>query len=120
MPRTFRPPQGQPTKIPIAALLTTNASPDRDASIDGLHFNVGSYINDENEDEDDEDPYNGEEPTTALFSMEPLVRPPGATPDVVAIPLPTVDDEGKEEKWYTYKMSWSGKVYDIEVGANDL
>jgi hypothetical protein len=121
MPRTFRPPQGQPTKIPIAALLTTNASPDRDASLDGLHFNVGSDINDEDEDEDeDKDPYNGEEPTTALFSMEPLVRPPGATPDVVAIPLPTVDDEGKEEKWYKYKMSWSGKVYDIEVGANDL
>lgn len=42
------------------------------------------------------------------------------TPEVVAIPLPIVDDGGQDERWFKYKMSWSGKVYDIEVGANDL
>lgn len=47
-------------------------------------------------------------------------KPEHVTPEVVAIPLPMVDDEGKDERWFKYKMSWSGKVYDIEVGANDL
>ena len=42
------------------------------------------------------------------------------TPEVVAIPLPIVDDGGQDERWFKYKMSWSGKFYDIEVGANDL
>jgi len=42
------------------------------------------------------------------------------TPEVVAIPLPMVDDGGQDERWFKYKMSWSGKLYDIEVGANDL
>jgi hypothetical protein len=47
-------------------------------------------------------------------------KPEHVTPEVVAIPLPVVDDGGQDERWFKYKMSWSGKVYDIEVGANDL
>jgi len=47
-------------------------------------------------------------------------NPEHVTPEVVAIPLPMVDDGGQDERWFKYKMSWSGKVYDIEVGANDL
>jgi hypothetical protein len=47
-------------------------------------------------------------------------KPEHITPEVVAIPLPMVDDGGQDERWFKYKMSWSGKVYDIEVGANDL
>jgi hypothetical protein len=47
-------------------------------------------------------------------------NPEHVTPEVVAIPLPVVDDGGQDERWFKYKMSWSGKVYDIQVGANDL
>jgi hypothetical protein len=47
-------------------------------------------------------------------------KPEHVTPEVVAIPLPVVDDGGQDERWFKYKMSWSGKIYDIEVGANDL
>ena len=123
MPRTFRTPPGQDTKIPIETLLNTSNDSSTDIAYSRVIIDVVSNINDEDtddEDDDEEDPYDGEEPTTALFSMGPLIRQPGATPDVVAVPLPTVDGGGKEEKWYKYKMSWSGKVYDIEVGANDL
>ena len=119
MPRTFRTPPGQDTKIPIETLLNTSNDSSTDIAYSRVIIDVGSNINDEDTD-DEEDPYDGEEPTTALFSMGPLIRPPGATPDVVAVPLPTVDGGGNQEKWYKYKMSWSGKVYDIEVGANDL
>jgi len=48
-------------------------------------------------------------------------EPEHLTPEVVAIPLPMVDEvEGQDERWFIYKMSWSGKIYDIDVGANDL
>jgi hypothetical protein len=46
-------------------------------------------------------------------------KPEHITPEIIAIPLPMVDD-GEDERWFKYKMSWSGKIYDIEVGANDL
>jgi hypothetical protein len=30
---------------------------------------------------------------------------------------PAIDND---EKWYKLKMAWSNKVYDIEIGSNDL
>ena len=43
------------------------------------------------------------------------------SPILAAIPLPTdeIEIEGKEE-WYSLRMSWSGKIYDLKVGANDM
>lgn len=41
-----------------------------------------------------------------------------APPETVAEPLPAEVDE--IEIWWNLKMSWSGKVYDIRIGSNDL
>lgn len=43
------------------------------------------------------------------------------SPIMAAIPLPSDDVgvEGKEE-WYNLRMTWSGKLYELKVGANDM
>jgi len=40
------------------------------------------------------------------------------SPETAAEPLPAEVDA--EEKWWDLKMSWSGKIYDIRIGSNDL
>ncbi len=44
-----------------------------------------------------------------------------ASPVLAAIPLASdeVEVEAKEE-WYHLRMSWSGKIYELKVGANDM
>jgi ubiquitin-like domain-containing CTD phosphatase 1 len=41
------------------------------------------------------------------------------SPIIQAIPLP-LDELEVEEEWWDLKMSWSGKVYDLKVGGNDM
>lgn len=40
------------------------------------------------------------------------------TPAVKSIPLP--GGEGEQETFYELKMAWSGKTYELKIGANDL
>jgi ubiquitin-like domain-containing CTD phosphatase 1 len=40
------------------------------------------------------------------------------SPLIEAIPLP--DEIEVAEEWWDLKMSWSGKVYDLKVGGNDM
>lgn len=46
------------------------------------------------------------------------VQQGGETPIVKAVPLP--GDEPEEEVFYDLRMSWSGKVYELVVGGNDM
>ena len=41
-----------------------------------------------------------------------------ATPVMQAVPLPEEVEE--KEEWFNLKMSWSGKIYDLRVGGNDM
>ena len=44
-----------------------------------------------------------------------------ASPTLAAIPLPSDNIESEsDEDWYNLRMSWSGKIYPIKVGANDM
>lgn len=39
-------------------------------------------------------------------------------PVAMAIPLPTEIEE--TEQWWDLKMTWSGKIYEMRVGGNDM
>jgi hypothetical protein len=41
----------------------------------------------------------------------------GVSPVVVASPLP---EQVENEQFWDLRMSWSGKVYEMKVGANDM
>ena len=44
----------------------------------------------------------------------------GESPVVAAVPLPDETVTEKDEEFWDLKMSWSGKVYEMRVGANDM
>lgn len=50
------------------------------------------------------------QPNGAIEDLEP--------PEVNAIPLAEIIE--MKEDFYDLKMSWSGKVYEIKVGGNDM
>ena len=42
------------------------------------------------------------------------------SPVVMAVQLPADDEIKEKEEWWDLKMSWSGKVYEMRVGGNDM
>lgn len=43
------------------------------------------------------------------------------SPVLSAIPLPSDEVEAEaNEEWFHLRMSWSGKLYELKVGANDM
>jgi ubiquitin-like domain-containing CTD phosphatase 1 len=42
------------------------------------------------------------------------------SPVVMAVQLPADDEIKEKEEWWDLRMSWSGKVYEMRVGGNDM
>jgi ubiquitin-like domain-containing CTD phosphatase 1 len=42
------------------------------------------------------------------------------SPVVMAVPLPTDEGLYEKEEWWELRMTWSGKVYNMTVGGNDM
>ena len=42
------------------------------------------------------------------------------SPVVMAVSLPTDEGLDEKEEWWELRMTWSGKVYDMTVGSNDM
>lgn len=42
------------------------------------------------------------------------------SPVVMAVPLPTDEGLDEKEEWWELRMTWSGKVYNMTVGSNDM
>ena len=42
------------------------------------------------------------------------------SPVVMAVSLPTVEGLDEKEEWWELRLTWSGKVYDMTVGSNDM
>jgi len=42
------------------------------------------------------------------------------SPVVMAVSLPTDEGLDEKEEWWELKMTWSGKVYHMTVGSNDM
>jgi ubiquitin-like domain-containing CTD phosphatase 1 len=42
------------------------------------------------------------------------------SPVVMAIPLPTDEGLYEKEEWWELRMTWSGKVFNMTVGGNDM
>ncbi|KAK4687029.1 ubiquitin-like domain-containing CTD phosphatase 1, partial [Tremellales sp. Uapishka_1] len=60
---------------------------------------------------------NGVSLASASSSPESTSKPNGDSSVIHPVPLELVT---QEEKWYTLTMAWSGKTYELKVGASDM